>query len=407
MARGQRPAPRPRQTDAVAHAYGALGLGKLANALEGTTRQPHLLHRPRRREPLRAAVSDLRHGVAGLQPRYGGTSTYGSFDPARPMERAYKVSYNRPYTTRDYRAVNMVFNAEYPMVRWLEANGYDVSYFTGLDSDRRGALIRNHKMFCRSGTMSIWSGGAARNVEAARDAGVHLAFFSGNDVFWKIRWEPSTDPSHTPYRTMVTYKETHANAKIDPMPDVWTGTWRDSRPFNPEGPKPENALKGTIFTVNAWRNDPLIVPARIREAAVLAQHRRREAQAGREGGARLRHSRARMERGSRQRIPSGRVGPDVGDDGQQRALHPGLRHRLRVRHGHASSDALPRAERRARCSAPGTVQWAVGARPEPRYRDRRATGAAPGEATSGSAWTRKARFARFSRRPSICSPTWA
>ena len=45
------------------------------------------------------------------------------------------------------------------------------------------------------------------------------------------------------------------------MPDVWTGTWRDSRPFNPEGPQPENALTGTIFTVNAWRNDPIIVPA--------------------------------------------------------------------------------------------------------------------------------------------------
>jgi len=90
---------------------------------------------------------------------------------------------------------------------------------------------------------------------------VHLAFFSGNDVFWKIRWEPSTDPSHTPYRTLVTYKETHANAKIDPLPTVWTGTWRDARAINPEGPKPENALKGSIFTVNAWRNDPLIVPA--------------------------------------------------------------------------------------------------------------------------------------------------
>ncbi|GIS90958.1 MAG: hypothetical protein CM1200mP20_09990 [Pseudomonadota bacterium] len=60
---------------------------------------------------------------------------------------------------------------------------------------------------------------------------------------------------------MVTYKETHAGAKIDPVPDVWTGTWRDSRPFNPEGAQPENALTGTIFTVNAWRNDPLIVPA--------------------------------------------------------------------------------------------------------------------------------------------------
>jgi hypothetical protein len=171
------------------------------------------------------------------------------------------VSMNRPYVTRDYRAVNLVFNAEYPMVRWLESNGYDVSYTTGLDNDRRGALIRNHKVFLSVGHDEYWSGPQRANVEAARDAGVHLAFFSGNDVFWKIRWEPSTDPSHTPYRTLVTYKETHANAKIDPLPNVWTGTWRDARAINPEGPRPENALKGSIFTVNAWRNDPLIVPA--------------------------------------------------------------------------------------------------------------------------------------------------
>jgi hypothetical protein len=90
---------------------------------------------------------------------------------------------------------------------------------------------------------------------------VHLAFLSGNEVFWKTRWEPSIDGSNTANRTLVCYKETHANAKIDPLKDVWTGTWRDARPFNPEGPKPENALTGTIFTVNAWRNDPLVIPA--------------------------------------------------------------------------------------------------------------------------------------------------
>ena len=98
-------------------------------------------------------------------------------------------------------------------------------------------------------------------METARGAGVNLAFFSGNEVFWKVRWEDAIDGSGTPHRTMVTYKETHAGAKIDPVADVWTGTWRDSRPFNPEGAQPENALTGTIFTVNAWRNDPLIVPA--------------------------------------------------------------------------------------------------------------------------------------------------
>ena len=63
-----------------------------------------------------------------------------------------------------------------------------------------------------------WSGAQRQNVEAARDAGVHLAFFSGNEIFWKTRWEPSIDASSTAYRTLVSYKETHANAKIDPPP---------------------------------------------------------------------------------------------------------------------------------------------------------------------------------------------
>ena len=79
------------------------------------------------------------------------------------------------------------------MVRWLERNGYDVSYFTGVDSDRRGAEILEHKAFLSVGHDEYWSGGQRTNVEAARDAGVNLAFFSGNEMFWKTRWENSID----------------------------------------------------------------------------------------------------------------------------------------------------------------------------------------------------------------------
>ena len=179
---------------------------------------------------------------------YGGNSLY----TGSPAGRAYKVSYNRPFTTRDTSEEDWLFNAEYPMVRWLERNGYDVSYSTGVDSDRRGAEIREHRAFLSVGHDEYWSGAQRANVEAARNAGVHLAFFSGNEVFWKTRWESS-------HRTLVSYKETHANAKIDPLP-VWTGTWRDPRPFNPEGGKPENALTGTIFTVNSGTR-ALQVPA--------------------------------------------------------------------------------------------------------------------------------------------------
>lgn len=173
--------------------------------------------------------------------QYGGNSLYvGS-----PAGRAYKVSYNRPITTRTTGAEDFVFNAEYPMIRWLEANGYDVTYTTGVDSDRSGALIKNHKLFLSVGHDEYWSSAQRANVEAARTAGVHLAFFSGNEIFWKTRWENN-------YRTLVCYKETHANAAIDPLdPTVWTGTWRDPR-FSPpaDGNRPENALTGTIFTVN-------------------------------------------------------------------------------------------------------------------------------------------------------------
>lgn len=50
-----------------------------------------------------------------------------------------------------------------------------------------------------------------------------------------------------------TLQETQSTTKLDPRKDMWTGTWRDARPINPDGPQPENALQGTIFAVNAQR----------------------------------------------------------------------------------------------------------------------------------------------------------
>lgn len=179
--------------------------------------------------------------------QYGGNSLY----VGAPAGRAYKVSYNRPFTTRAVAGgQDWVFNAEYPMVRWLEANGYDVSYSTGVDTDRAGTLITRHKVFMSVGHDEYWSGGQRTSVETARGAGVNLAFFSGNEIFWKTRWENSIDASATPYRTLVTYKETKANAKIDPT-SAWTGSWRDPR-FSPpaDGGRPENALTGTLFMNN-------------------------------------------------------------------------------------------------------------------------------------------------------------
>jgi hypothetical protein len=50
--------------------------------------------------------------------------------------------------------------------------------------------------------------------------------------------------------------------KIDPNMTEWTGTFIDSRDINPLGPNPQNSLTGQIWTVNAWRNDIMIIPGK-------------------------------------------------------------------------------------------------------------------------------------------------
>ncbi|QMU31024.1 DUF4082 domain-containing protein [Adhaeribacter radiodurans] len=174
--------------------------------------------------------------------------------------KAVKVSYNRPFVTRSGGGgggaeEDWIFNAEYPMIRWIESNGYDVSYTTDVDSDRRGNLIANHKVFMSVGHDEYWSGAQRANVTAARNSGTNLAFFSGNEVYWKTRWENSIDGSGTSHRTLVCYKEGTQGENVcgnncDPSPE-WTGLWRSGceivtgSQIN-DGCHPENALTGQI-----------------------------------------------------------------------------------------------------------------------------------------------------------------
>jgi hypothetical protein len=286
---------------------------------------------------------------------YGGHSLYG-FNSSNNA-RAYKVSFNRPLNTRGSNEITAFFASEYPMLRWLERNGYDVSYISGVDTDRAGSRLLNHRAFLSVGHDEYWSGAQRANVEAARDAGVHLAFLSGNEVFWKTRYENSIDASGTPYRTLVSYKETHANAKIDPSPE-WTGTWRDPR-FSPpaDGGRPENALTGQLFVsqefataidvpyedgrMRLWRNTPL----------------------------------ARMSPGQVTRLATNTLGFEADEDRDNGSRPPGL-FRLStttyaattlVDHGNNYSDGaathhltMYRAPSRALVFAAGTIQWSWG-----------------------------------------------
>ena len=98
--------------------------------------------------------------------------------------RAVQVSYNRPFATRfdTPGGQDFFFYAEFPMIQFLEKNGYDVSYVSQIDVAQPGAasMLEQHKVLVNAGHSEYWDAGDMANVTAARNAGVNLAFFTGN-----------------------------------------------------------------------------------------------------------------------------------------------------------------------------------------------------------------------------------
>ncbi len=141
---------------------------------------------------------------------YGGNSLYKctvACPEGNPdgYKAAYKVSYNRPFNTaEDDSGRSALFTGgEYPLIRFLEASGINLSYMSSVDVHRRGNLLQNHKLFISSGHDEYWSATQRTAMEQARNAGVNLAFFTGNTGFWKTRWEPSADGTSAQDRTLV------------------------------------------------------------------------------------------------------------------------------------------------------------------------------------------------------------
>ena len=152
----------------------------------------------------------------------GGESLYTN--PA-----AVKVSFNRPYGIDEsywntHNGAGFFLRWEVNMVRWLEMNGYDVSYATNIDVHENPNLLSPHKAFLSVGHDEYWSWQMRQNVEAARDAGVGLGFFAANESYWQMRLEPSTI-SGAIDRTMVAYK-----SSSDPTtnPCLITILWRQN-----------------------------------------------------------------------------------------------------------------------------------------------------------------------------------
>jgi hypothetical protein len=195
--------------------------------------------------------------------RWGGQSLYvgcAQDDPTdcSPKDKAGAVSFNRPFGPspnaraafgtgagefltnlqpgdEDYDISSAGFDIN--MVRWIERQGLDVGYMTSLDLHQRPRLLERARAFVSMGHDEYYSSAMRQNLVDRLSTGLNVGFFSSNEMYWRIRFEPSpTDPG-TPDRIIVCYKNGD-----DPVHDESLTTGR----FRQLG-QPEAAIIGSQY----------------------------------------------------------------------------------------------------------------------------------------------------------------
>ncbi|WP_392479074.1 N,N-dimethylformamidase beta subunit family domain-containing protein [Nostoc sp. C110] len=183
----------------------------------------------------------LAYGTTGGYSLYSFNSVGG--------QRAYKVSYDRPMsqaTSQESYEFDTPLRWEYNMVRWLESQGYDVTYTDNMQVHTNGQRLLDHKVFLSVGHDEYWSKEMRDAVEAARNAGINLGFFSSNTCYWRVRFENSTLAAGQvkPNRVMACYKQDWSLDSVAQQQGPLAAT-NKFRSF--QNQRPENALLGVMY----------------------------------------------------------------------------------------------------------------------------------------------------------------
>lgn len=134
---------------------------------------------------------------------WGGKSLYPfSVDG----KRARRVSFDRPYDWAS-RGAQSPLGWELPLVRFIEREGYDVSYQSDVATDANPDSLLAHRVVVDAGHDEYWTRSMRDGWEAARDHGVNLAFMGANDAYWQSVLQDGA-------RTIMSYKSAD-----DPNPD--------------------------------------------------------------------------------------------------------------------------------------------------------------------------------------------
>jgi hypothetical protein len=128
-----------------------------------------------------------------------GYSLYTNDRPdKRPLVSGVKVSFDRPYGKYVQIFDNPLSQGsgefllwEFPLAFWMEQHGYDVTYCSNSDVATDAKCVTRCKAFLSVGHDEYWAREQYDNLMSAVQAGVNLAFLSGNTCCFVTPYEKS------------------------------------------------------------------------------------------------------------------------------------------------------------------------------------------------------------------------
>ncbi|MDA8398348.1 MAG: hypothetical protein M0Z29_10960 [Actinomycetota bacterium] len=186
---------------------------------------------------------------------FGGYDLYQGGPPGLtgypPPDRSRIVSFDRPYASGG--GSGGFLSIEYPLVRFMEKHGLDVTYWTDINLALDGSLLTNHKALLSLGHDEEWSLRMRENAVAAHAQGVNLAFFGASPILRKVRLARSP---LGPNLEMVNYRDPRADPLYGVNNARVTQNWWGQPPAN----LPASTLVGNSYNgYNNNRSFPLVV----------------------------------------------------------------------------------------------------------------------------------------------------
>lgn len=183
---------------------------------------------------------------------WDGNSLYVGKAAAGRIDRAFKVSLNRPYSSNN--GAGDFLDWEYPMAKYLEEYNFNVDYATDIQINADPSMLLKYKAIIITGHDEYWTWPMLAGYKSAIQHGVNLAVFAANTDYRPTRIQ--ADPySNQRDRVIVCYKDYH----LDPSYEAYTKVLAKDQEQLQNLKDPPTVASYQVTGFN-WRNAPFNMP---------------------------------------------------------------------------------------------------------------------------------------------------